>query len=727
MFVVTCVTMSVAPSFAQDQPPDGDLPQPADIRPLSPAVAAVLASNPTTPSALLRSVVLLDRLGASRQARPLLSKLLETNLNEARMADLCHQVESDALLRLAGAEPLAPEAGQLVSALLAAASKRARNPQRLATLVGQLGDPLPAVRRAALVDLLQAKTDAVDALLNALADPGRRDAHPAIQRALVEMGPLAVDPLLAALQTTDAVLKVRLMGVCGALGSHAARLLPLLVGPALGSTHPDVRAAARAALARLHHQLPSKPEAERLLQMHVHRYLEGTGALVRDHQDQVLVWHWSDTDKRVVPHRYAEQDAAMVLARRLAADLVALDPQRETYQRLDLACRLEADKVRHGLAAPLPRGRESGFQRALELGPRAVEDVLAFALTGQHIGAALGAIEMLDQIGAGDLVRGHGGQRSPLVRAAAYGDRRVCFAAINTTLKLDPAQPYPGSSAVPEALGFFVSTEGVRRALVVAPRPEDGQRLASMLIALGYDAEPAADGHRLLKMAASSADVELVLIRMTVDRPPVRELLYRLRRDWRTAHLPVGLIASSNNWQRGQSIASADPSTGVFARPDDGAAMEAVVARLTGIAGRSLVPVDERRAQAIAALQWLGKLARSPRRTYDVRAQMPFVQRALLAEPLQSHAAPVLTAAGLSSSQKALVDLASHGSFALTERELAAAAFRTSVARHGILLTGREIQHQYDRYNASAHADRSTQQLLSSILDTLESKNQVPE
>jgi hypothetical protein len=51
-----------------------------------------------------------------------------------------------------------------------------------------------------------------------------------------------------------------------------------------------------------------------------------------------------------------------------------------------------------------------------------------------------------------------------------------------------------------------------------------------------------------------------------------------------------------------------------------------------------------------------------------------------------------------------------------------ATAFARSVRRHGILLTSAQILQQYNQYNARLGQDRSRQEILSSILDTLEGK-----
>jgi CheY-like chemotaxis protein len=729
MFVAASVVTGRLPAWAQGPTAEaaaGAADELAVAEPTehpNPAVAAVLQSNPTTPAALLRAVILLTDLGEADRARPFLQQLTEANLDDAQKAALWQQFGSAALLRLGNARPLAPAGTELASTLIAAAHRHARDPGHIAALIAQLGDATPRVRYAARVDLLRIKTDAVAALLHALADAGQTKIHPEIRGVLAGLGPLSSDPISGALATTDPRLKADLIAVTGAMGSDATRLIPLLVGPATTATDPAVRAAAQQALTRLLGRVPDKSTAEQILKKWVHRYLTGSDPMIRDEEDRVTVWHWDDTSHQIQPHRYPDREAAVLLAARLAAELVSIDSDRKAYRRLNVLCRLAADKLREGFDKRLPRGLASGYQLAVRMGPQGVEDVLEFALAHDQIAAALGAVEVLGDVGNADLVRGTGEEPAALVRAACSGDRRLRFAATNVILKLDPSRPFPGSSVVPEALGYFTSTARTRRALVADPRAGEGQRVVGMLDSLGYDVDLARNGRQLLASATQSADVELALIRMTIDRPPVREILYRLRRDPRTARLPIALIASTDNWQQADDIAAAHPWTLVFGRPLDRDSVERLVTRLTQVAGRGAVPLQERQAEAIIALQHFAKLASRPRSLYDIDGQLPQIERALWVQPLRPYATQVLMLAGRASSQKRLLELANQGVFDLQDRQLAAAAFRSNVARHGILLTSREILRQYDRYNASEHADRSTQQLLASILDTLEKKD----
>ncbi len=97
------------------------------------------------------------------------------------------------------------------------------------------------------------------------------------------------------------------------------------------------------------------------------------------------------------------------------------------------------------------------------------------------------------------------------------------------------------------------------------------------------------------------------------------------------------------------------------------------------------------------------------------------VAEAALASPqLAPQAAMLLADLGTAGSQPLLVGLVNRGNLPLELRQTAAQAFRHSVHKHGILLTSEEMLGQYDRYNASESEPAESQEVLASILDTLE-------
>jgi hypothetical protein len=151
-------------------------------------------------------------------------------------------------------------------------------------------------------------------------------------------------------------------------------------------------------------------------------------------------------------------------------------------------------------------------------------------------------------------------------------------------------------------------------------------------------------------------------------------------------------------------------------------AMDLQTKQLLSRAGASVVSLEERKAQALQALDWLTELSAKPGGFYDLRKAEEPAAAALGTSDLSEKAGEVLAHLGTNRGQRALVDRASRATLPLDARQAAAKAFSESVARHGTLLTTGEVLMQYDRYNQSAKLDKDTQAVLASILDTIEAR-----
>ena len=70
------------------------------------------------------------------------------------------------------------------------------------------------------------------------------------------------------------------------------------------------------------------------------------------------------------------------------------------------------------------------------------------------------------------LVQSTDGQPRLLVRALLDPHRRVQFAAARAIMKCDPQSSYPGSSHLPDVLGYLSASGGRRRVLIGDPRAD---------------------------------------------------------------------------------------------------------------------------------------------------------------------------------------------------------------------------------------------------------------
>lgn len=691
---------------------------PAEPKKLGLAAQTVLDLNPQTPAEMLRAAITLLDLGATQEAKGFLAKLEQSKLDDAALVELVRRFGGGELLRLGANPALGAKDQQFIASMFAAADRQSRDPARLDRLVGQLQSSDPAARRAAIVDLRMAKTGAVAYLLGVLADAGRAKEHPQVKHAIAQMGLMAVGPLLGALEASDERLKANAADVLGAM--RAERAVMPLTGIAVAGESARVRGAARRALQQIVGARATPEEAGQALYHQVKRYFSRVRPFEPDHEGMVRLWSWDDQKGESTSRKFPADDAAILLAARLTPYLYAIEPRRAEYRQLHFTAQLEAAKMRRGYAQPLPpRGKARKAARQALSVPE-LERLLQFAATERYFGAAAAACEILGDAATAAILTRLDGGLSPLAEALEQGDRRLRFAALEAIMKLAPPRPYAGASRAAKTLGYFAATAGAPRVAIAHPRLAKLQNMVAMLGGFDYEAEIASNGRQLIDAANDSADFEMVFVHSGIQNPPLREVLYRLRRDPRTRHLPIGIMTTAEDLDRMKELAAAYPRVVAFPEPQEAEGFAYAIERLQTAQGRNSLSRKERVAQAAQALQWIGELAAKKSTYYDVRRLAPRVRAALHVPELTSRAATVLGRIGAPDAQRALVALAGRAIGPLENRRAAAVAFRHSVLRHGVLLTSDEILRQYDLYNASAAAEKATQQLRASILDTIE-------
>ncbi len=235
--------------------------------------------------------------------------------------------------------------------------------------------------------------------------------------------------------------------------------------------------------------------------------------------------------------------------------------------------------------------------------------------------------------------------------------------------------------------------------------------------------DTATTGRDAVRLALRCPDYEFVLIDMVTQGPPAEEIVQELHQDYRTASLRIGLVARAGLLKRAERIAEQDPLTIAFSQPIDGEAARWQFGMLMERTPREFVGYSERLDLAVRALDCLAKLASASGKLYDIRRAEDAALAGLL-QPRLSRSCP--GGAGLSRYAK---EPAGPGR--------ARQPFRRPVegppgrgdgvwfqrrAGFGLLLDREAIQLQYARYNKSATQDLPTQQVLGSILSTIESR-----
>jgi len=685
-----------------------------------PAVEAILDSKPTTPLALIRAGKALSDLQRPDLARAHFKKVLAAGLDAKGLAALVDELGSELFVEIGARAELVPEGRQLADAALAAKAEQLRAPERLSSLIQKLQDPTPDVRSQAIAGLQEADVAAVPPLVAVLVDPKRAAEHANVRAALVALGSDVDAPIAAMLDASDPRLAAEAVRVLG--GSRASTPAYFLLGPCYEEKgNPEVRAAALAAARRVWGSIPTRQEAARMLADLSKRYTQQREPMSEAALGRVIIWTWDDAKKLLVPKTYTLEGASRWFAARFAREAYAIRPESKELLVLCLASMLDEAAHASGLDRPLGMEKGSPADRASAFPPETVEDVLVYSMASGQSGAATAAARILGRMPAAAALLYRRAEPCPLVLALRHPDRRLRLAAVEALMRMQPGTLYAGASYLPEALAFMASSAGARRALVASPRIEDCMRLGGLLTKSGLRGDNATSGRQILQKAIRLADYELIFVEAAISDPTVDFLLQAIRRDGRTALLPVGVLARAGDLERAAHMARNDPRAEVFSRPQDeqsaGWQVEQLLARSAGDA----IPAAERLRHAALALDWLAELSgpKGPR-FYDLSQVKDPVVAALEQPELGVRATIVLGNLGVPEAQHALVDLASLGTAPLALRRAALEAFRGSVHRWGILLTIAQIRLQYDRYNKSEKENEASRALLGMILDCIE-------
>jgi CheY-like chemotaxis protein len=727
-------------------PKKGAAADQAELSRVEPEVILQLRdSNPQTPKAILQAASAVFNFGRPDEAKRYLAKFIAAKFPENDLVALPAELGTDFFLILNTNKDLQPEGQQVSAVVLAAARKFAEDPARLEALIKSLSDASYEAASSALVRLDQAGPVIVGPMLQALADPNRAGEHPRLYSALVDLQSTTEAPLIGTLAAAPEPMQVAAANALGRMGSRTA-VRHLLAHAWASDASPALRDAAREALTRIMDGVPSQGDSELYLQRQLKHINEGQHPFQPNVDNRTLVWQWDNVKKAPSSTMLPLEDAIRQLSARLANDLHRLDPSRTDFQKQRLLYYLDFSQAMNGLFRPLPETNPA-YVAAKEAGPEVTAAVLAMAMEEKLHGAAIAAAQILGEIGTPALLQGDNAMLTPLATALKHADSRVRLAAALAIVRLNPDTSFPGASHVIEVLSDAVRTAGVDRVLVVDARPEYAQTIVGFLADLGYVGETATSSREAFRMATTGPDYELVLISDALDLPPT-EMVQLLRRDRRTALLPIGVFMGADRIEelpqrlhdtsyldpvgkiRSQSVDSVavllarDPRTLVVPRPVTSESTSFITNQVRKRGGRDLSSREERIQRGVAALAALETLAAndSTLNRYGVLRGEPALIAALSNPALTPAAAQVLGILGTPKAQTALVDTASQLGRAIADRQAASTGFQAAVKKRGILLTKAQIIAQYDRYNASETLDPDTQAVLGSVLDVLESR-----
>ncbi|QDU77994.1 hypothetical protein Pan97_50730 [Bremerella volcania] len=714
-FTIVLFVGSVIACDALAQQPE----QPAPAVPVdTAAIQAIKESNPTTAEQLINAAILSADLGRGDLGKAYLNKLIQNDPAEDEVLAAQQKLGTGRIFRLQSIDSLQPEGAKAATMLLTKLDTYFKDPARLNQLVDQLIDKDEVVRKQAARQLMNAGAAAANPLFAVLADPSRDAVRPAAKRMLVRLDRSIHGPLLAALDSSNPLLVAQLVDVAKELDLTQAT--QFLVGAYVLTDDDQLRSAIGEYLDATVQSRPTEEDVKAYLAKRVKMYL-GEGPMFAVNEDGLVdLWTWDAAKNQVVMTPVPLADAEVITAGQLLRDLYAMDETNADVQ------------VQAALAAMQRMGvlgeTDAVLQKLVDQhGVELLQSALTKALEDRKFSQA--AVVACEQIGAtknADLLIALEGKLSPLASALQSPVYRVRRAAAKAILTIDPKTPYAGSAELLDTLGFMASAQGKRNILLGELHQQNAQRMAGLLSELQLEPVVTPGGREFFKEAYASPDVEAIFISKPLALPAMMETVQILRKDRRTADLPIGIIAPIGEVVHYQLRTKDDPLTVVMIRPND---IEGFVFQLKQLylsQGRLLVPADEREADAEFAIAEISRMldAADQYDFYNFLKVEEIAVRRLMDQNVAANVAKLLGKLGTPAAQTALVDYASDPFNPVALRQACADALKAAIERRGILLTKDQIVAQYDRYNASEELDSETQAVRGKILDIIEAPTQ---
>ena len=713
-------TFAFAPaySFAQDEDEDLGSSVSQDQEEQDPIVLSMRQTDPKSLEDLAEATQIMLDIDRDDEAKVYLGKLNAVQATDIELFQLARKFSTAFLHDLNSRAGLKPENREFSQKMIAAIRRVNSNPARLDNLVKQLSDPNEIKKAEALADLQTIGAPAAAAILTALADDARSSEYQALVRSLRRIGPLAEPPLRAGLLSPSR--RVRIISADQLIQFRSRASLEVLLATMIANTKDGLlNQTSRLSVQEMIGRGPSDKEAAATVLRSAQEHLRQKESLAGDFENKVTIWDWEDN--QLVGKRVAKHVASRVYAQRRADALYRFQPDSQRYARLSSLCALEAAKLRGGIDKPVDI---QGLQQKELADPAFVEQILVDAMDAERIPAAIAAAEILASVGDASLVESKNGRLRPLVRAVTFGDRRLQFAATESIMKLNPTKSFPGSSYVSRSLVHLVASDGQARSIVGHVDRVLCQSMVATLGQVGLQGQVTTSSRELFDQVVTDSDVEFILISDTLNKPDYAELVQQLRHDWRTRRTPIAVLTRTSHRKRGEMVAARDPLTVQLPWSTNASILARQISRLLMLNQLTRVDANERAFHAEKAAVWLEKISSDKKlaEIYQLASQEKQLNDSLFLPSVGPRVSKVISRLATRDGQKALLLVVNDSGQPAENRKACAAAFAASINRSGTLLTTTEIKRQYERYNASEYEDKESQQILASVLDSIETR-----
>ena len=453
----------------------------------------------------------------------------------------------DLVIRMLQVDAMAEVAPKLLALAEEGARARKTDTARIQANLLRL-DKGPRPYFLALKELRYSGPYVVPHALAILQDPGHKDLHPFVRRALVELGEPLVRPLVRALATPNATLKETLIGVLGEIG-HPNALPALKAIVESPDAAKGAKGAASKAIVRIADESMLQVPAKQLYLDLANKYYYDKIPVADVNQPTTDVFGWVEGTGllyRAAPSKAVNE----ILASRACSDALKVDPGALAAVALwvsslmQMEAELDGQKARE--ADPfLPDDMPSVDFFARAVGQQHLYSVLDRALRDENTPVAVRACRALEDTANEEFLGLYAESKagSPLVMALTYPDQRVRFASAFALSAIRPREPFTGAGKVIPTLSEALNLEAVKSILLVEPKDDNRNRLQAQLKEENWNVVTATTGNDAISKARAMARVDAVVISSKTQNVGHADVVSMLRSDYHTAMTPIVVLS----------------------------------------------------------------------------------------------------------------------------------------------------------------------------------------
>ncbi len=423
------------------------------------------------------------------------------------------------MIRWQGIDAIKEPAAALAKTINEGRFTRRANPDYILKNISRLSGGDRAYQLA-ITQLRESGELAVPFMLDVLKDPGKRELHGSVRTAIVDLGRVTLNPLVAATESKDPAILTEVCSFLGDIGYDSA--LPYLVRLTETSTDETIKKAASDAITKLGGASGSSGD---LFYQLAEKIYYGRASLVADARfPQANIWH-VDADKGLVRTPVPQVIYTDLMAMRGAEYALAIGSQHDALS-LWLASnyKREVDLPQNEKDATRAEGQADAHYYGVTAGAQYVNAALLRALKDQNSPVALKAVKSLQEI-VGDSNYKTSGSPDPLIEAMQYGDRRVRFEAAFTMAGALPQTSFAGQELVVPLLAEAISQTGQPSVLVVMPSQEAVNAIIDPLKADKFITAGASSAASALASAAAIPAIDVVVISDELPAAEIESLL----------------------------------------------------------------------------------------------------------------------------------------------------------------------------------------------------------